>query len=134
MERKSLVELREEMRAVARGDRHAPPRPAATSLLSALTEDALEMLHVIATTPATTVSGLAQRLGKAQSNVSRALQRLAAYGIVRLVREGREVRPELVSAEIKVNLLDKTVEAFAYTRQIKESPDLPGNSSGTGAR
>ncbi len=116
MVRKALVELRDEMRAVVRGDRLAPPRPAATTLLSALTEDALEMLNVIATTPATTVSGLAQRLGKAQPNVSRALQKLAAYGIVRLVREGREVRPELVSAGIKVNFLDKTIEAFPPQR------------------
>jgi predicted transcriptional regulator len=98
MERKSLVELREEMLAVARGDRQAPPRPEATTLRSALTEEALEMLNIIATPPATTVSGLAQRLGKTQSHVSRTLQRLAAYGIVRLVREGHEVRPEHVYA------------------------------------
>jgi predicted transcriptional regulator len=97
MVRKSLADLRDEMRAVARGERKPAPRPA-TTLLSALTGDALKLLNVIATTPSTTVSGLAQRLGKAQSNVSRSLQRLAAYGIVRLVREGREVRPELVAS------------------------------------
>ena len=57
MERKSLVELREEMRAVARGDRQAPPRPAPTTLRSALTEEALEMLNIIATTTANTVTG-----------------------------------------------------------------------------
>jgi predicted transcriptional regulator len=120
MERKSLADLREEMREVARGDRKAPPLPA-TTLFSGLTADVFELLNVLATTPTTTVSGLAQRLGKAQSNVSRTLQRLAAHGIVRLVRQGREVRPELVSTELKVNLVDKTVEAF-LPRRFPRSP------------
>jgi predicted transcriptional regulator len=56
---------------------------------------------------------LALHLGRAQSNVSRTLQRLAGLGLVRLVREGREVRPELVSTEIKVNLVTRTVQAVA---------------------
>jgi predicted transcriptional regulator len=117
MARESLTVLRDEMLAVARGERKPTPRPA-TTLLSALTPEAFELLNVIATTPAITVSRLADRLGKAQSNVSRTLQRLAAYGIVRLVREGREVRPELVSAEIKVNLVKSTVEAIPPQRAV----------------
>jgi len=104
---KSVVELREEMLAVARGERKAPPAPPAPTLLSALTPDALKMLNVIATTPFTTVSGLAHRLGLAQSNVSRSLQRFAAFG---LVREGREVRPELLTTEITMDLLKGTVQ------------------------
>lgn len=117
MTRKSLADLREEMRAVARGERLPSPRPAA-SVLKALTEETLELLNEIATHPATTVSGLALRLGKAQSNVSRSLQRLAGHGLVRLVREGREVRPELVSTEIRVNLLDRTVQAVEPRRAV----------------
>lgn len=115
MARKSLAGLRDEMRAVARGERKPSPRPAAT-LFTALTEEALELLNVIATMQSTTVSGLAQHLGKAQSNVSRTLQRLAGYGIVRLVRDGREVRPELVSTELRVNLVDKTIQALEPRR------------------
>jgi predicted transcriptional regulator len=111
MERKSLADLREEMRAVARGDREAPPLPATRTLFSILTADVFELLNVLATTPTMTVSRLAQRLGKAQSDVSRTLQLLAAHGIVRLGREGLDVRPELVSTELKVNLVDKTIEA-----------------------
>ena len=111
MTRKSLADLRDEMRAVARGERMPSPRPAA-SVLTALTDETLELLNAIATHPATNVGRLAQHLGKAQSNVSRSLQRLAGHGLVRLIREGREVRPELVSTEIKVNLLKKTVQAI----------------------
>jgi predicted transcriptional regulator len=117
MPRKSLADLRDEMRAVARGERMPSPRPAA-SVLTALTAETLELLNVIATHPATTVSGLAQHLGKAQSNVSRSLQRLAGHGLVRLVREGREVRPQLVSTEIKVDLINKTVQAVEPRRAI----------------
>jgi len=109
---KSLAELREEMRAVLRGEREAPPRPTATTFVSLLTADVFELLNVLATTSVPTVSGLAERLGKPPSEVSRTLQRLAAYGIVRFAREGREVRPELVSTQLKVNLVDKTVEAL----------------------
>jgi predicted transcriptional regulator len=117
MTRKSLADLRDEMRAVARGERVPSPRPAA-AVLTALTEETLDLLNAIATHPAITVSGLAQCLGKAQSNVSRSLQRLAGHGLVRLVRDGREVRPELVSTEIKVNLLDRTVQAVEPRRAV----------------
>ena len=114
MARKSLADLREEMRAVARGERMPSPRPA-TSLLNALTEETLELLQTLALSQPATVNELATQVGKAQSNVSRTLQRLAGHGIVRLVRDGREVRPELVSTELKVNLVKKTVEVCKPT-------------------
>jgi len=111
MARKSLADLRDEMRAVARGERKPSPRPAAL-VLPALTEEAFELLHTLALSRSITVSELADRVGKAQSNVSRTLQRLAGHGLVRLVRNGREVRPELVATELRVNLINKTVEVF----------------------
>ncbi len=117
MTRKSLATLRDEMRAVARGERMPSPRPTA-SVLTALTDETLDLMNAIATRQATTVSGLARHLGKAQSNVSRSLQRLAGHGLVRLVREGREVRPELVSTEITVNLLERTVQAVEPRRAV----------------
>ena len=109
MTRRSLAALRDEMRSVARGERKPSPRPAAP-VLSALTAESIELLNSLATGPGTTVGGLAQRLGKAQSNVSRTLQKLAGHGLVRLVREGREVRPELVSTQIRIDLVGKTVQ------------------------
>jgi len=109
--RQTGKQLLEEMRAVARGDRAAPPRPAARPF-SVLTAEAFELINVLATTPPTTVRELAQRLGKTKSKVSRTLQRLAAYGIVRLGRDGQEVRAELLSTELKINLLERTFEAL----------------------
>jgi hypothetical protein len=46
MIRKSLSELREQMRGVARGERHASPLPAAP-LLAVLTPEAMELLGVL---------------------------------------------------------------------------------------
>jgi predicted transcriptional regulator len=112
MERKSLTDLREEMRAVARGDSAAPPRPTPiTPFRMISTEGVLDLLGMLAKTPVPTVSRLAQQLGKDQSEVSRTLQRLACFGIVRLQRDGLEVRPELVSVELKLNLVNRTIEA-----------------------
>jgi hypothetical protein len=96
MVRRALTELREEMRAVVRGDRKSSSVPA-TTLRCVLSDDALHMLKVISVTPSTTVRDLAQRFCKAEFEVSRVLQRLAAYGILRLVRDGREVRPVVSS-------------------------------------
>ena len=56
------------------------------------------------------VSELAELSGRTQPNVSRSLHLLAKYGIVRLVRDGREVRPELLATRISIDLLTGTVE------------------------
>lgn len=40
-----------------------------------------------------TVQELANLSGRAQPNVSRSLQALAKHGLLKLVRQGREVRP-----------------------------------------
>lgn len=102
-------ELLEEMLAVARGDRLAPPRPAAQTL-SALTTEALALLSTMAEQKPSSVSELAELSGRTQPNVSRSLHLLAKYGIVRLVRDGREVRPELLATRISIDLLTGTVE------------------------
>ncbi len=104
--------LLEEMRAVARGERAAPPRPAAQTL-SALTSEAFTLLSALANQRPSSVSELAQLTGRTQPNVSRSLHLLANHGIVRLVREGREVRPELLATRIAVDLATGTVEPAA---------------------
>jgi predicted transcriptional regulator len=110
MARKSLTELREEMRGVARGERRASPLPAAP-LLAALSREALELLSVVLRERPATVAELAALTGRAQPNVSRSLQQLAGHGLVRLVREGREVRPEPVARALRVDLATGTYEA-----------------------
>jgi predicted transcriptional regulator len=112
MIRKSLSELREEMRGVARGERHASALPAAP-LLAILTPEAMELLGVLPRERPSSISELVARTGRAQPNISRSLQLLARHNLVRLVREGREVRPEPVAREVRVNLITGTYEMTA---------------------
>jgi predicted transcriptional regulator len=109
MARKSLTELREEMRAVARGERRASPLPAAP-LLAALSRDALDLLGVLIRENPASVSELVRLTGRAQPNISRSLQFLAQYQLIRLVREGREVRPEPIAKSLQVDLATGTYE------------------------
>ncbi len=110
MTQTSLVELREEMRSVARGERRAAPLPAGP-LLAVLTREALDLLAVLLRERPASVTALVAITGRAQPNVSRSLQVLAAHGLVRLVRNGRDVRPEPVASAVTVDLATGTYEA-----------------------
>lgn len=109
MTRRTLTDLREEIRAVARGERKPSPRPAAP-LLQALTREALEMLELLLNEHPGTVAEIADRTGRAQPNVSRSLQRLAALGLVRLTRNGREVRPRPVVGSLRIDFATGTYD------------------------
>lgn len=109
MARKSLTELREEMRAVARGERKASPLPAAP-LLAALSREALDLLAVLLRKHPASVSELVELTGRAQPNISRSLQLLAGYRLIQLVREGREVRAEPIAKAVRVDLATGTYE------------------------
>jgi predicted transcriptional regulator len=108
----SLNRLREEMRAVARGERTPPPLPAASVLSVLASAGNLELLRIIASERPESISRLAEHVGRAQPNISRALQQLLRYGLIRLVREGKEVRPELAVAEIDIDLKLGTYRAL----------------------
>lgn len=112
MTRKSLSELREEMRAVARGERNASPLPAAP-LLAALSREALELLAVLLRKHPASVSELVELTGRAQPNISRSLQLLARYRLIRLAREGREVRVVPIAKAVRVDLATGTYETEA---------------------
>lgn len=111
---RTLHDLRDEMLAVARGTRPVPPVQSVTDgeavsgLLGVLTPANRALMQLIATERPETVSRLAQLADRAQPNVSRALQDLAKHGLVRLVRDGMSIRPELVAAEIDVDLVRGT--------------------------
>ena len=107
MTRTSLTDLREEMRSVARGERQPSPLPAAP-LLAALSRDALDLLRVLLRERPASVTALVALTGRAQPNVSRSLQLLARHRLVRLVREGREVRPEPIAGAVTVDLASGT--------------------------
>lgn len=108
MTKKSLSELREEMRAVARGERQASPLPAGALLGTLSSQGNLDLLRIIIQAQPATVSELAQLVGRAQPNVSRALQQLAKHGLIRLERDGKEVRPVPVAREIDIDLATGT--------------------------
>lgn len=103
MGRKPIAELREEMRAVARGARKASPLPAAP-ILGALTPEALELLRLISEKAPANVHALAILSGRSQPNVSRSLRLLAKHGLLNLVRQGREIRPVPAAREVRVDL------------------------------
>jgi len=107
---RTLTTLREEMRAVARGERSPSPRPAGP-LLAALSSEALELLKVVLRERPTSMTALVALTGRAQPNISRSLQQLAGHGLVRLVRVGREVRPEPIVRSLVVDLATGTYEA-----------------------
>lgn len=96
MTRKSLTELREEMRAVARGEQKAAPLPAAP-LLAALLREALELLGILLCEHPATVTELVTLTRRSQPNISRSPQLLGKYRLIRLVKDGREVRPEPIA-------------------------------------
>lgn len=107
MARKSLAELREEMRGVARGVRTPAPLPAAP-LLASLTPEAIELMGALLREHPKNVRELAVLTGRVQPNISRSLQLLARHGLVRLVRDGRDVRPEPIAAEVRVDFVTGT--------------------------
>lgn len=112
MTRKSVTELREEMRAVARGEGKASPLPAAP-LLAALSREALELLAVLLRKHPASVSELVKLTGRAQPNISRSLQLLARYRLIQLAREGREVRAVPIAKALRVDLATGTYETEA---------------------
>ncbi len=113
---RTLTDLREEMRAVVRGEKLAPSRPveaeAVADLFGILTPANRALLQIIGRDRPDSVSGLAELVGRAQSNVSRSLQELARVGLVRLVREGQAIRPELSVTHIDVDLITNECHAF----------------------
>ncbi len=112
-----LTTLREQMRSVARGERAAPPRPAGP-LLSALSPEALELLAVLLQARPGTIGRLVELTGRAQPNVSRSLQHLAAHGLVKLVREGREVRPQPLVSGVLVDLATGTYRTEPAVEEV----------------
>jgi len=113
MTTKSLRDLREEMRSVARGERAPAPLPASAMLSTLSSPGNLDLLRIISQEQPASVSQLAERTGRAQSNVSRSLQMLARHGLIRLEREGKEVRPVPLARAVDVDLTEGTCRTLA---------------------
>ena len=83
--------------------------------MAVLSRESLDLLGVLLRRRPASVTELVSMTGRAQPNVSRSLQTLAAHGLVRLVREGREVRPEAVASTVTVDLATGTYETATVT-------------------
>lgn len=98
-------------RLLAAARREAPPVTkeakvwmSVDALMSLLTAENRKLLATMAQERPRSVSALAERVGRDQGNVSRAIGRLCDVGLVRLVPEGREKRPEIAVEHLRIDL------------------------------
>lgn len=107
---KSLQSLREEMRAVARGERPAPPDAAKPSFNSVeavvrlLTPDNRRLLALIRDRKPQSVAELGEITGRAQPNLTRTLAKLEAAGFIRMKTVGRRKAPSVTVKRIVVEI------------------------------
>ena len=72
--------------------------------------EALELLGILLREHPAAVTELVTLTGRSQPNISRSLQLLAKYRLIRLVKDGREVRPEPIAKVLRVDLATGTYE------------------------
>lgn len=107
----SMKSLKEEMLAVARGERKAPADASqvsyesADAILRLLTPENRKLLALIEEQKPESVAALAHLAHRAEPNISRTLNKLVASGFVRL-REGRGKAkvPEVVIRHVTVDI------------------------------
>jgi len=102
--------LREEMKAVARGDKKTPKDAGGTSfdsveaLLRLLTPQNRELLAVIRDKKPQSIAELAQMTGRAQPNLTRTLGKLEAIGFVRFKTVERRKVPTAPVHSLRINI------------------------------
>ena len=106
----NLRALRDEMKAVARGERSAPPDAAKPSFNSIeavvrlLTPDNRRLLALIRDRKPQSVAELAAMTGRAQPNLTRTLAKLEAAGFIRMKTVGRRKAPSVAVKRIVVEI------------------------------
>ena len=106
----SLRALREETKAVARGERPAPADAAKPSfnsveaLVRLLTPENRQLLALIRDRKPRSVSELAQLTGRAQPNLTRTLAKLEAAGFITTKAVGRRKAPSTAIKKIVVEI------------------------------
>ncbi len=94
------------------------------TLVRLLTSENRKLLSIMARERPRSVSALADRVGRDQGNVSRAIGRLAEAGFVRLVPDGREKRPEVAIERLHIDL-DLVNDRLAIARSRPAGPGDP---------
>lgn len=106
----SLAALEEEMRAVARGERPAPPDAAEPSynsidvVVRLLTPENRALLALIRDRKPQSVAELSALTGRAQPNLTRTLAKLEAMGLVAMKTVGRRKVPSVLVSRIVVEI------------------------------
>lgn len=106
----SLRSLRNEMKAVARGERPAPadaPKPSFNSvdaIVRLLTPENRELLVLIRDRKPQSVAELVQMSGRAQPNLTRTLAKLEAAGFITMKAVGRRKAPSVAVKKIVVEI------------------------------
>ncbi|MFM9970328.1 MAG: MarR family transcriptional regulator [Burkholderiales bacterium] len=106
----SHASLREEMKAVARGKIPAPQSAGGTTfdsvdaLLRLLTPQNRELLAIIRDKKPQSIAELAQMTGRAQSNLTRTLGKLAAIGFVRFNNIDRRKVPTTSIRSLRISI------------------------------
>lgn len=106
----SLRALREEMKAVARGERRAPAdasKPSFNSIeavVRLLTPDNRRLLALIRDRKPQSVAELGAMTGRAQPNLTRTLAKLEAAGFIRMKSVGRRKAPSVAVKRILVEI------------------------------
>ncbi|NNM73436.1 helix-turn-helix domain-containing protein [Enterovirga aerilata] len=98
------------MRAVARGERRAPPGANVASfnsleaLARILTPENRVLMRVIRDERPQSIAELARKVDRAESNLSRTLEKLASAGLLVLKRVDNRRVPEVVVRELQVTI------------------------------
>ena len=106
----SLRSLREEMKAVARGERPAPADAAKPSfnsvdaLIRLLTPENRRLLALIRDRKPGSVAELVELTGRAQPNLTRTLAKLEAAGFIKMKAVGRRKAPSAAIKKIVVEI------------------------------
>jgi len=106
----SLASLEREMRAVARGERPAPPDAARPSFNSVeavvrlLTPENRALLAMIRDRKPQSVAELVQMSGRSQPNLTRTLAKLEAAGFITMKLLGRRKAPSAAVKKIMVEI------------------------------
>jgi len=106
----SLRSLQDEMKAVARGEKSAPPDAARASFNSVdavirlLTPENRRLLALIRDHKPQSVAELVQLSGRAQPNLTRTLAKLEAAGFVIMTVDGRRKAPSTTITKIIVEI------------------------------
>jgi len=106
----SLRSLREEMKAVARGERPAPAdagKPSFNSVdavVRLLTPENRQLLALIRDRKPQSVAELVEMSGRAQPNLTRTLAKMASAGFITMKTVGRRKAPSVAVKKIVVEI------------------------------